>query len=101
VHAALPGHALGVALELRGRLGVPVQCPVLVPDVNAGVVEVRPVLRVRGVADVGVVGPFVDVADSVEVQEVGDQPFAVALDDLAGEGPVAGLPGRGVIAVVC
>ena len=69
------------------------------PDVNAGVVKVGPVLRVRAVADVGVIGPFVDVVDPVEVQEVGDQPFTVAPDQLTGECPVAGLPGRAVIAV--
>jgi hypothetical protein len=45
----------------------------------SGVLEVRLVLRVRTVADVDVLWPFVDVADPVEVQEVGDQPFAVAL----------------------
>ena len=95
VHAALPCHALGVALKLRGRLTVPAECPMLMPHVNAGVVKVRPVLQVRGVADVDVVGPFVDVVDPVEVQEVGDQPFAVALDNLAGECPVAGWRGGG------
>ena len=71
----------------------------LVPDADVGVVEVRPVLRVGGVRDIDVVGPLVVVVDPVEVQEVGNQSLAMALDDLAGECPVAGLAGCSVLAV--
>ena len=59
VYAALPCHALCVAVERSGRLAVTVKRPVLVPDADVGVVEVRAVLRVCGVRDIDVVGPLV------------------------------------------
>ena len=44
----------------------------LVPDVDCGVIEVRPVLAVGGVGDVVDVGPLIVVCDPVEVEEVGN-----------------------------
>jgi len=52
VGPALPGDALLVAAELRRGLAVPAEGPVLVPDVDVGLVEVRSVLGASGVGDV-------------------------------------------------
>ncbi len=99
VHASLPGHVLGIALEASGRPPVPAEGPVLVPDLDVGVVEVRAVLRMRGVCHRKGGGLLVDVVDAVQVQKVSDEAFTVALYDFAGKGPVAGLAGGAVVSV--
>lgn len=87
VQIALPGDTGCIALELGRRVAVSIESPVLVPDVDARVVEVD------------AVRPLVLVLHAVQVEEVGDEPLTVALDHLAPEGPVAA-PARGVVVAV-